>query len=407
MRAVKSTRGEYRSIYTTLPDDDAFIVTTPLAKAAWYTLKMTLPSIGIGSMNPRVLATRVNCTLPELEAAALELTPLWVRRSSNVFWIVNGLRFHPALSPDDSKHRTYVRRKIAELPDSPLVTEFRSYYAEWFGLPQGPSMPLARPFDGGSDTLRSTTNNKQQTSDVDRTTAVAVGARERVEAREARSDEPALSGITVATPADAAVILTSAANLGITARYGEQTRPLRHSSAGSLRAAEEIAAAGVPILFARDAIYALAAGLTLEQPPQSVRYFVAAVRDRWMLEQDRAAAERLPAPAELPESARTPTPIGSRRSASSRDASKAASTENGQAALLFGKIRGLIRESQQPGQAVRRFIPRAEVESLGPDVVAAYDAIGGADRILNATGDQIGFVLRDFVTALGAAHVAA
>lgn len=76
----------------------------------------------------------------------------------------------------------------------------------------------------------------------------------------------------------------------------------------------------------------------------------------------------------------------------------------GRAALVFGQIKGLIRESRQPGQSVNRFIPRREIEALGDDVVAAYDAIGGAERVLGASGDQLGFVIRDFTNALEASH---
>lgn len=79
------------------------------------------------------------------------------------------------------------------------------------------------------------------------------------------------------------------------------------------------------------------------------------------------------------------------------------STSNGgRAALIFGKIRDLITESQAPGQALRRSIPRAKVAVLGEDVAQAYDAIGGAERVLSANGEQMGFVIRDFTAALAA-----
>lgn len=80
----------------------------------------------------------------------------------------------------------------------------------------------------------------------------------------------------------------------------------------------------------------------------------------------------------------------------------------GRAALVFGKIRELTRESQQPGQAKIRFIPKAKVAELGSDVLAAYEAIGGSERVVNATGEQLGFLLRDFTQALEeASHAAA
>lgn len=285
-------RGEYHSIYTSLPDDEDFLITTPTTKAVWYTLKMTLPSIGIGSMNPRVLATRVNCTLPELDAAMLELTPKWVRRVGNVFWIVNGLRYHPALSPDDPKHRKFVVRKLAELADSPLVSEFRALYPEWVGgarsPSEGPSKGLGAPLRGASEIPRGTTNNKQQTTDENehRTTAATY---------DSRATDAIAWGPADGSP-EAAVVLTSAANLGITDRYGEQPSPLRHGSAASLRAAEEIAEAGVPLLLARDAIFSVCGRIKLDRPPKSLRYFVPAVTEQWSVERERMAGALLPKP---------------------------------------------------------------------------------------------------------------
>jgi len=82
-------------------------------------------------------------------------------------------------------------------------------------------------------------------------------------------------------------------------------------------------------------------------------------------------------------------------------------TNAGRAALMLQSIRELVTESQQPGQAARRYIPKEKVEALGPDVFKAYKAIGGADRILGTPPDQISFVIRDFTQALEAAHAAA
>ena len=79
----------------------------------------------------------------------------------------------------------------------------------------------------------------------------------------------------------------------------------------------------------------------------------------------------------------------------------------GRASLVFGQIRGFMQESQPPGQALKRFIPRAKVEALGADVVKAFEAVGGSDAIVNAQPDKIGFLIRDFTKALEAAHAAA
>lgn len=89
----------------------------------------------------------------------------------------------------------------------------------------------------------------------------------------------------------------------------------------------------------------------------------------------------------------------------------AASSSNGntagRAALVFGQIRALVQETQAPGQALRRFIPKAKVAALGADVLAAYEAVGGSDAVVNATPERIGFLIRDFTQALEAAHAAA
>lgn len=72
------------------------------------------------------------------------------------------------------------------------------------------------------------------------------------------------------------------------------------------------------------------------------------------------------------------------------------------AGKAFAAIRALVTQKQAPGRPVIRFIPRVEVEKLGPRVVTAYENVGGADRFLNPD-EQIGFVLRDFEKAFQAA----
>ena len=91
-----------------------------------------------------------------------------------------------------------------------------------------------------------------------------------------------------------AVLLTVAANQGITAKYGEQPVPIISSHPGSLAVAESIIGAGVPVLWARDAFYSAARVCALDRPPKSLKYFLAQVLARW--ESDRAAAEAKHAP---------------------------------------------------------------------------------------------------------------
>jgi hypothetical protein len=80
------------------------------------------------------------------------------------------------------------------------------------------------------------------------------------------------------------------------------------------------------------------------------------------------------------------------------------SRTGGQATLLLGEIKSLVTRANIAGQGVREFIPHERVEALGPAVVEAYDAIGGAERVLAATGDDWGYVVRDFASAYQAAR---
>lgn len=76
--------------------------------------------------------------------------------------------------------------------------------------------------------------------------------------------------------------------------------------------------------------------------------------------------------------------------------------------VMYGKIRDLIRTTTPPGQAPHRMIPKVEVGQLGPDVLRAYEQVGGAERFLNVAPSDVSFLIRDFTQALeGRQHGAA
>lgn len=79
----------------------------------------------------------------------------------------------------------------------------------------------------------------------------------------------------------------------------------------------------------------------------------------------------------------------------------------GNASLFVEQIRKLITTNNVPGQAPVRRIAKREVEAIGPEVLRAYEAVGGAERFLSTTGDQISFLIRDFTQALEAVHATA
>jgi len=97
-------------------------------------------------------------------------------------------------------------------------------------------------------------------------------------------------------PTAVATLLTAAANQGITAKYGEQPNPLRFSHPGSLEVAEAVMVGGVPVMFARDAIYSAAFCCTLKRPPSSLKYFLRQVLDAWDAEQSKRQAHESPTP---------------------------------------------------------------------------------------------------------------
>lgn len=105
-------------------------------------------------------------------------------------------------------------------------------------------------------------------------------------------------------------------------------------------------------------------------------------------------------PGHAPASAATSTAT----SASKKGGEKRPPRKTGEAALLLAKIRALAEQNQSSGQGAVRFIRRERVTELGADVAVAYDAIGGADRVLSAAGKEHSFLARDFADALEAAR---
>lgn len=138
---------------------------------------------------------------------------------------------------------------------------------------------------------RPTTNDLLPTTSDQQPAAMAAGSEEPGAVEAHHDGHPG---------ADPATVLAVAANRGITERYGEQPAPLRAAAGTSLRAVEELQSAGVPIPFARDAIYTAAKRLTLDRPPGSLRYFVRGVVEAWQLEEQSRASAALPAPRERP-----------------------------------------------------------------------------------------------------------
>ena len=196
----------------------------------------------------------------------------------------------------------------------------------------------------------------------------------------------------------AAHALAIRANQGL-AEHPEYPQPIPRimpTSGGSYAAAEAILGQGVPLDFAEATIYDLARSHAAGREVRSLRYFVDALARSWEEAQTAAAVATAPRPARTDRQATSRQPSSNGRAAQSG--------AGGEAALLLGKIRALRRENQQPGQAATQFIPKAKVRELGAEVLQAYEAIGGAERILTTTGEKWSFLIRDFSQALEAAR---
>lgn len=66
------------------------------------------------------------------------------------------------------------------------------------------------------------------------------------------------------------------------------------------------------------------------------------------------------------------------------------------AAKILARIKSLAQSVDVPGQGTKTFIPRTEVEKLGPRTFAAYERIGGAEAVLKTPGDKWMFLVKDF-----------
>lgn len=77
---------------------------------------------------------------------------------------------------------------------------------------------------------------------------------------------------------------------------------------------------------------------------------------------------------------------------------------NGVDVLAVGELVQRIKALEVKPPVGNSRIPRPEVEKLGPDVLRAYDAIGGMTRFIPATGEGISFLIREFGQALNSAR---
>jgi len=90
--------------------------------------------------------------------------------------------------------------------------------------------------------------------------------------------------------------LVAMANRGITERFGEQPRPIRHSHSSVDETLAAWDAAGVPEEFASRQLFERARSVSNERPPSTLSYFRAAILEAWEAEQAHRAAATVSVP---------------------------------------------------------------------------------------------------------------
>ncbi len=125
-----SRKGEFRSYYVRMLDEDEFQSFAPETQRAFFFLKGLLGQWGVDVMYPAELAARMRVDLAVVRAALDELTGAgWFRTEKNVCWLVNGLRHEPWYEPGNENQVAGLRKFLRGLPEVPLLTEVVAAYS--------------------------------------------------------------------------------------------------------------------------------------------------------------------------------------------------------------------------------------------------------------------------------------
>lgn len=186
---------------------------------------------------------------------------------------------------------------------------------------------------------------------------------------------PAVAEVDQSAVESAAIELAVAANQGLSEH---PTRPeafplIIASQAKTQAAARSILEHGVPLEFAKSAVYEVAKSHNADDRVTSLGYFVKATQRRWDQRGEVQRASTQTRPKLLPKNV----------------------SPEARAQVLVATIRAM---KQSKGTST--FIPRDAVAELGPDVLAAYEAIGGASVFLATSPEKLSFLVRDFARQL-------
>lgn len=122
-------RGEFRGIYTVLPDSPEFQILTPDSRLFIFLLKLKL---GLSGINVFYLDTLAHLSGTGGGRVADGIRDLiahdWIVVNEPIVWLRNGLRFDPANPLGYRNGCKAVVKHLLTLPKLPIVNDFLAYY---------------------------------------------------------------------------------------------------------------------------------------------------------------------------------------------------------------------------------------------------------------------------------------
>lgn len=265
--------------------------------------------------------------------------------------------------PDlDSKSPEYGGRRVEKVDGGWLILNYLKY-REMRSPKQVAAAERQRAFRERNGAVTGVTSNESH-SDVCATVAVAVD----------ESVKPAVDDAAIVAELSVTGIwIARWANAAIAERWGEQVNVLRFDQAEQMAA--DLVLDGVSYEVVRDSIGQQCRKMS--KPPSTPSYFLPGIRQAWQVELSRRDFKG----------------AGLARAV-------AGQSSHGDPGSILVAIKHLAVEHQTQGSGIVRRIARQEVAKMGERVLAAFDAVGGAESILGANGQSWGFLVRDFGKAL-------
>ncbi len=158
-------RGEWRGIYTVLPDTPEFQDLGPEPQLLWFHLKLRLGAAGIDTLPAAEYVLSDATGIPPegvRDGIAILSDRGWLRRERNVFWLRNALKFEPSRNLGNENHRKSIQSHIMGLPKLAVVNDFAAYYE------LDPPFPELIPSEGYRDGIPD--NGRRKTEDGRRRT---------------------------------------------------------------------------------------------------------------------------------------------------------------------------------------------------------------------------------------------